>query len=86
MTFINYDDFLFCFYLLPHNPSPRPAGGVGVEAAFPLGSRNSIPRSPPGEAAHPPGHGLTSMSLTWLRGGEYRTAMGQRDMSRETQR
>lgn len=50
MTFINYDDFPFCFYPLPTPPlppSPRPAGRVGVGLpVFLLRSRNDSPRVP----------------------------------------
>lgn len=85
MTFINYDDFPFCFY--PHPtpplpPSPRPAGRVGVGLpVFLFRSRNDSPRVPARDGPHcrnpqrelgscaPRGRGLTSPSLTGLGGG-----------------
>lgn len=46
MTFINYDDFSFCFYPPPPQPPvPIPGWGVGLPV-FLLWSRNSSPRVP----------------------------------------
>lgn len=65
MTFINYDDFPFCFYQLPAPlPGTRPAG-VGC-LSFSSGAATTVPGSPPvmaraaaapsanSEAAQPP--------------------------------